>query len=297
MLTINEIKILLEVVNAGSITGASKNLFISQPAVSQHVKTIEEKLGVKLFERANNALYLTDSGFSIYKELEALSRRFDDTMDRLLVLRETGSSSLKVCASKTIGNYLLPALIHEYVKNRKTAKIYMDIGNTSDVIEKVLNGEVSIGFVEAPMYHATLETEGFYIDRMKIICSPENQICKGKTTIEEILGEPFIMREKGSGTRKIIEKAFARKGLTPDVKMIISSNEAIKKLVMRNAGISILSELVFRTEEMKGLVRSFEIDGLEFQRSFFMVKNKDKIPSEIENDFKEFVRTRASVRV
>ncbi len=293
MLTVNEIKIFLEVVKAGSITGASKNLFISQPAVSQHIKTIEEKLNIRLFERANTKLYLTNEGFKVYKELEKLYRIFEETVERVSLGDIPSGKLISIGASKTIGNYFLPFLIAKYKELERGSYFSLKIQNTSEIVERVLNEDFLIGFVEAPVYHKSLNIEVICEDRLKVVCSPNSKIAKkSELTIEELKILPFISREKGSGTRRIIENTLSKYGCNSlNVVVTASSNEAIKELVAAGLGISILSSFVVSADEKYGRIVSKDIDGVDIKRNFFMICKKEKSISRFENKFKEFVKS------
>ncbi len=293
MININEIKVFLEVVKAGSITGASKNLFISQPAVSQHIKAIEEKLNTKLFERVNTKLYLTNDGFEIYKELETLYRIFEETIEKIGAENIPANKLISIGASKTIGNYLLPSLIKRYKETENDVYFSVRIQNTSEIVEKVLREEILIGFAEAPVYHKSLNIGTICKDELKVVCSPNSKISKrSKVTIEELKVLPFISREKGSGTRGIIESVLSKYKCVPlNVVVTASSNEAIKEFVAKGLGVSILSKFAVSADEKCGRIVSKIIDGVEIERDFFMIWKKEKTLSNLENSFKEFVKS------
>ncbi len=293
MLNINEIRIFIEVVKAGSITGASKNLFISQPAVSQHIKAIEKKLSTKLFERVNTKLYLTNDGFKIYKELETLYRIFEGTIEKISTESISANKLINIGASKTIGNYLLPSLIKSYKETESDVYFSVRIQNTSEIVEGVLKEESSIGFVEAPVYHKLLNIETMCEDELKVVCSPNSEISKrSKITIEELKVLPFISREKGSSTRKIIENVFSKCGCIPiNVVATVSSNEAIKEFVASGLGISILSKFAISADEKCGRIVSKSIDGVEIKRNFFMIWKNGRTLSSLENGFREFIKS------
>ncbi len=290
MININEIKVFLEVVNTGSITGASKNLFISQSAISQHIKNMEEKLNVKLFERVQggNILKLTEEGFLIYKELESLSRVFDETIDRITNLQKHIGTTLKIGASKTIGDYLLPKIMVDFLQEHKV-NFSVDIENTSDIVEEILDEEISVGFVEIPFFHKSLESEKFYMDEMNPIASPRFPL-PSKIDIEDISSLPLILREKGSGTRKLIEYKFESLGISPNVIITLSSNEAIKYMIKSGIGIGFLSKLIYEEDEKNGSIIVLNIKGLKIERNFFMIRKKERIMSNLEGEFLDFVR-------
>lgn len=293
MLNINEIRVFLEVVKAGSITGASKNLFISQPAVSQHIKAIEEKLSIKLFERVNAKLYLTNNGFKVYKELEALYQTFEETIEKISTKDIPSNKLIGIGASKTIGNYFLPSLIKKYKERENNIYFSVKIQNTSEIAERILKEENLIGFVEAPVYHKSLNIEAICEDELKVICSPDSEISKrSKVTVEELKTLPFISREKGSSTRRIIENVLSKCGGIPlNVVTTVSSNEAIKEFVASGLGISILSKFAVSADEKCERIVSKNINGVEIKRNFFMIWKKGKTLSKSENDFKEFVKS------
>ncbi len=291
-LTIDEIKVFLEVVNAGSITGASKNLFISQPGISQHIKNIEEKLNFKLFDRSKSeGLLLTEKGFKVYQTLIPLINTFDETMEALFIMGDSNELQLKIGASKIIGEYMMPEVISDFFKEKAYSNFCVEIQNTSETIEKILDERVAFGLIETPFCHSSLSTETFYADEMKFICSSKNELAsKKEISLEELKDVPFIFREIGSGTRKMIEEEFAKHDFTPKIHLSFSSNEAIKRSVVNGLGFSILSEIAVQNEEKLGILSSVKITGLNLKREFYISKKKGKLLSERENELLEFLK-------
>lgn len=289
-LTIDEIKVFLEVVNAGSITGASKNLFISQPGISQHVKNIEEKLNFKLFDRSKiEGLVLTEKGFKVYQTLISFIDIFDETMETLSNMNDSNESPLKIGASKVIGEYIMPEIISDFFKEKGRSNFCVEIQNTQQTIEKVLDERVSFGLIETPFYHSLVSTEKFCNDEMKLVCSTKNKISfKKEISLEELKDEPFIFREIGSGTRKMIEDEFAKHDFTPKIHLSFSSTEAIKRAVANDLGVSILSELAIRNEEQAKTITSLRIKNLDLKREFYICRKKGKLFSDQENEMIEF---------
>ncbi|MGC9219490.1 MAG: LysR family transcriptional regulator, partial [Athalassotoga sp.] len=291
-LTIDEIKVFLEVVNAGSITGASKNLFISQPSISQHIKNIEEKLNFKLFDRSKSeGLILTEKGFKVYQALIPLINTFDETMETLFVMGDSNELQLKIGASKIIGEYMMPEVISDFFKEKAHSNFCVEIQNTSETIEKILDERVAFGLIETPFCHSSLFTETFCVDEMKLICSSKNELAsKREISLEELKDVPFIFREIGSGTRKMIEEEFAKYDFTPKIHLSFSSNEAIKRAVANDLGVSILSEFATRNEEKAKTIVSLKIKNLNFKREFYISRKKGKFFSEQENEIIEFLK-------
>jgi len=291
-LTIDEIKIFLEVVNAGSITGASKNLFISQPAISQYIKNMEEKLDFKLFERSKSeGLTLTERGFKVYKTFIPLVKIFDETMYSLSNIDDLSQEPIKIGSSKIIGDYLLPKIIAEFVKTKGHSNFCVEIQNTSETIEKILDERIAFGLIETPFYHNLIDTEIFCTDEMKLICHPESEIARKKhVSIEEMKDIPFIFREIGSGTRKVIEEEFSKYDFSPKIHLSFSSNEAIKRAIMNGLGFSILSEIAVENEEKLGMLSLVKITGMNFKREFYLSKKKGKLLSDRENELLEFLK-------
>ncbi len=291
-LTIDEIKIFMEVVNAGSVTGASRNLFVSQPTISQHIKNIEEKLNFRLFERSKSeGLILTEKGFKVYQKLTKLSKTFDETMEELFAMDESIESPLKIGTTKIIGDYLISEIIADFFKEKGYSNLCVEVQNSNETIEKILNESISFGLIETPFCHSSIDTQEFANDELKLICHPSSELSSKKSILlDELKDIPLIFREVGSGTRNLIEGEFAKRNFTPRIHLSFSSNEAIKMAVIDNLGFAILSDIAVKKEEKIGLLSAVRIENVNFKRSFYISKKHGRLLSDRENELVEFVK-------
>ncbi len=295
-LTIDEISIFLEVVNAGSITGASKNLFMSQPTISQHIKNMEEKLSFKLFERSKSkGLTLTEKGLKAYKSLKKFSKTLDETMEELTFINESVESPLRIGATKVIGDYLFPEIIVDFFKVNGYTNLCIEIQNTEETIKKVLDEDVSFGLIETPFCHKTIDTQKFFADELKLICHPSSEFAsRDSVSLDDLKDVPLIFREIGSGTRKLIEEEFSKNDFSPKIHLSFSSNEAIKIAVMNNLGFAIFSEIAVKREKKMGLLCVVKIEDVNFKRNFYISKKHGKYLSDEENKLIEFLKNLAN---
>lgn len=258
-----------------NMSKSAQNLFITQSAVSQTIKDIENKFALKLFIRQNKKLHLTQEG----KELYICTKKIINLLENAQLCLENFNTLKKgrVCigASTTIGNYLLPELVKTFKEQYPDIDINIFIGNTHEVIDKLRLSDIDVGLIEGlPQTNdTTVKTTKFMEDELIFVCSPQHHFAKKKTVdLKELKGENFIIREKGSGTRQIIETEFEKHGVSLNTPYKFNNSEAIKNAVSCNLGISALSKLIVRKELSTNMLKKINIKGLTIYRWFYLLK-------------------------
>jgi DNA-binding transcriptional LysR family regulator len=256
-ITLRQIEIFEEVATHQHVTRASERLLISQSAVSMAIAELEHALGGPLFERRGKRLLLNDRGRLLFpeaKEVLARVRAMERTLNE--ATREP-TGELRIGASTTIGNYALPRLMGEFARLYQKAKTYLIVGNTQQIETAVDNGELDLGLVEGPYHLPSLVSTFWREDELVVIAGPEHRWSQDRTASAEWLGRaPWIMREKGSGTREVFESAMAKEGIGISVALELGHTEAIKKAVEAGLGVGCLSRMAVQRELDNGwLVR------------------------------------------
>jgi DNA-binding transcriptional LysR family regulator len=254
---------------------SAKELLVTQSAISQTIKDLETKFSVRLFLRKNRRLYLTEEG----KEFYYYTKKIFDILEEAKLCLENFNTLKKgrvsIGASMTIGNYLLPEFIVKFKQSYPDIDLSLFIGNSAEVIEKLRTSEVDIALIEGLPYtnDKSIKITRFAKDKLSFICSPQHSFASmQKVTLKDLLKEQFIMRERGSGTRQIIEAEFAKVGAHVKVAYEFNNPEAIKNAVSCNLGISALSDLIIKNELQMGMLKEIPVSTIKIYRWFYLMK-------------------------
>lgn len=272
------LKTFITVAKIMSFTKAGEILNLTQPAVSQHVKYLEEYYGVSLIKKQGKEISLTEEGkilFKYSKKIEILYRNLETDIKNKNGIRK----NYNVGASMTIGGYVLPYILARYKKAYSYVDIQLQVNNTEEIIDKLLNRKLDLALIEGNFDKNKFNYRKFKEDEMVLAVSPEHPFAKkNKVSIERILNGELILREKGSGTReifeeKLIELGYELSNLKPY--MELGSISAIKSLVEENLGYTIISRETIKREIKSGLIKTVPIDGLIINREFNFIYLKD----------------------
>lgn len=286
-----KLKIFYSVSETLNMTKSSKEVYMSQSAVSQTIKDLEEELGVTLFERIYKKLYLTEDGI-LFKEY---TRRILNMWDNMLnqIQSKKDEKLIKIGGSTISGIYLLPYICKKFSTVNPNINFDIQIDNTSTIIRKVLENHIDIGVIDStiPKNSEIISIE-IQKDYLKIITpNIKKFLDKKEFLINDFTEENMIFREEGSGTREIIDKYFAKFNIATNSKMVISNNEAIKKMVEIGLGISIVSSLVIENEILEEKLLAFDIPDLEVNHTFRIIFHKDKYISLILQKFIDLLKS------
>ncbi|MGA2193540.1 MAG: selenium metabolism-associated LysR family transcriptional regulator [Nitrospirota bacterium] len=290
----HKLRVFCTVAETKSFSRTSELIHLTQPAVSLQVQALEELYETKLFDRSGGSVNLTPAGEILYKYakdilgLYAFARRDISAMIGLV------KGNLSIGASTTVGNYLLPSVIVKFRRNHPRIWTNLIVGNTRLVTEKLLAGEIDLGIVEGDVTKHNLVAEKLLPDELVVIMNPEHEWARRKNiSVSELIKEPLIMREKGSGTRQMIEKRLEENQISPDgltVSLYLGSTEAIKTAVQEGLGISIISAWAARKEIKAGTLVANTFKDARFTRHFSIIQRKKGFTSHTLGEFLEFVK-------
>ena len=248
-ITLRQLEIFEKVAGGRHVTKAGEQLFITQSAVSMAIAELEKFADAPLFERRGRRLLLNDRGRLILSQAQEVLRQVD-TIEQLLT-ESVGQpiGVLKVGASTTVGNYLLPAIVGEFTRHYPRAQSLLQVRNTSQIEHAVESGELDLGIIEGPSHASSLQATHWRGDELVVIVGKghpwEMQKKASKAMLEQA---QWIMREKGSGTREVFESALKKKGINCTISMELGHTEAIKKAVEAGLGVSCLSRMAVARE-------------------------------------------------
>jgi len=294
-MNLNHLAIFEAVAEAGSVGGGATRLHISQPAVSKQLREFEHTLGVTLFDRLPKGVRLTATG----EQLLGFARRISATeqaAERTLAeIRDLHAGKLVIGASTTIGNYLLPAILAEYRRTWPGVEISLEIANTEVIQHKLLDNTLDLGLTEGFVESDELEAEVFATDLLVVIAAPDHPLAtKRNLTTRQLCNTPCVLREPGSGTRSVIERMLAQRGLSHAPAMSLGSTEAIKRAVAAGAGISLVSRLAIGNELADGSLIRLEVKDLQVERPLHKVSLRNKHPSRAVDAFVNLLETKAN---
>ena len=262
-----------------SFRKAAEALHLSQPAVSQHVRALEEESGVQLFDRARGAghgsqISLTEAGRVLLKYASAAAETMVEARRALSALNDETVGELRLGASTTVAQYLLPRILGAFLKQYPQVKLSLVSGNTEKIVEAVAEKKISLGIIEGPAMRREVKTERMAQDEMVLIVSPDHAwVTRKGAAIErkELAKVPLLLRERGSGSRRVVERALKKLGLplrSLQVAMELDSTEAIISGVEAELGVGFVSLWALGKALRLGTVKVVAVKGLEIRRDF-----------------------------
>jgi len=253
-----------------NFTQASRSLRISQPAVTQHIKLLEEYYGQPLFVRGAGAISLTPAGHALLEHTIKIEVMHAGLEKRLLAGLAVVGGPLKLAASTTIAQYLLPRWLGRFQQSYPQVELSLRMGNTEEVTGALLAKRVDLGLIEGPSNRRELKAVSFYEDEIVPVAAPNHPLAVSrKISVEQLQQAPCVLREQGSGTRRVVESALKRANIDPkklNVVMISDSSETIKGLLETGMGVGFLSRLALRHELERKTLQVLSVPGLKITR-------------------------------
>lgn len=294
---LRQLEIFVKVAELGSFSRAAEALFLTQPTVSEHIRTLEDELGVRLLDRLGRGAAVTKGGallLSHAQRMLALAREARQAMESF---QGRMSGELLVGASTIPGEYILPALIGRFKEKFPDIAITLLIGDSQGAIEWVAEGRAEIGVVGARPPHRGVEFRELMPDDIVLIVSAAHPWQGRKqVTLLELRGEPLLLRERGSGTRAALESALREAGAdVADFRVVgeMGSTQAIKQAVKAGVGVSLLSRRAVEEECRAGSVWCLRVKDLKIARAFYLATHRERSRSPLAEAFRAFVEAEA----
>lgn len=273
MAMMDELNTFCAVVRSGSMSRAAHDLHLSQPAVSQRLRSLETDYGMQLLRRTNRGVELTPAGEVLSRYARRLMGLQQSLQDEMEALRSEEPRHVVIGATTAAGGYALPCTVYMFQQKHPTARIQLVIGNRSETIQRLNDGVLDLALVEGPEATAAEEPEGW----QSMVVSEEDLVLITPTagplaqqevyTLEELLKTPLILRESGSGTRQVVEKEFLEHGVHNvdlNAPFELNNPEAVKTSVAAGHGVSLVSKWCVRVEARIGSVRIVPLEGVRF---------------------------------
>jgi DNA-binding transcriptional LysR family regulator len=264
-----------------SFRKAAEVLHLSQPAVSQQIRALEEECGARLFDRAGGAghgtqIALTEAGRLLLRYATKAAETMAEAQRALAALNDEVVGELRLGASTTVAQYVLPRILGAFLKQYPHVHFSLVSGNTERIVEAVAEERVALGIIEGPAMRRDVKTERMVRDEMVLIVSPNHGWAKaGSIEPEELAKVPLLLRERGSGSRRVVERALKQVGLplrSLKVVMELDSTEAIISGVEAELGVGFVSRWAVGKVLRLGTVRIVAVQGMEILRDFSFVR-------------------------
>lgn len=277
------LKVFYTVASRLSFTKAASELFITQPAISKHIQELEEQYKIKLFDRNGSKISLTSAGnillmhtkniFEIYREID-----FDMSS---LINERTGL--LRVGASTTISQYIIPPLLARFHQKMQDVKVHLLNGNTEQIENALLNKEIEIGIVEGQSKNKSIKYTEFLKDELVLVCRSFHSLTnQDEISQEDLKKMHFLMREQGSGTLEVIEhalKPFDIKFSDLTIEMQLGSTESIKSYLLNSDCVAFISIHAIKKELQSNELAILDVKDLTIERFFYTIILQGKTDS------------------
>jgi DNA-binding transcriptional LysR family regulator len=274
------LKVFLTVAARLSFTKAASELFITQPAVSKHIRELEEEYKIKLFERNGSKIAVTKAGHLLLQHTKRLFEIYRDIDFDMSALIHEQRGLLRVGASTTLSQYIIPPVLARFHQKMKEVKITLINGNTEQIEKSLLEKEIEVGIVEGQLKNKGIKYTPFLKDELVLVCKANHSLSKkNEITKEDLLKMQFLMREQGSGTLEVIEyglKTFNVSLDQLDVQMQLGSTESIKSYLLNSNCVAFISIHAVSKELKNNQLTILDIKNLSIERNFYIVTLQGK---------------------
>ncbi|MCT4589807.1 MAG: LysR substrate-binding domain-containing protein [Carboxylicivirga sp.] len=262
--------VFLSVAENLSFSKAALDLFISQPAVTKHIKELENKYKVDLFERQGNKIHLTEAGKLSYHKLKAIQQEYRELEFELGSLGDKHKGELRIGASSTISQYILPDILAHFHKRYSLIQLHLFNGNSFEMEQKLLNKDIDIALVENSSSQSNIRYQTFLNDEIIAVTGTNSHFKKRNSfELSELAKLPLVLREKGSGTLDFIYNVFGTNHVNIDqlnITIHLGSTEAIKRFVKSYDGVALVSQKAVEKELLQKELVKLNVRNLEMVR-------------------------------
>lgn len=274
------LKVFLTVANRLSFTKAAGELFITQPAVSKHIHELEEEYKIKLFERSGSKIAVTAAGKLLLKHTKKIFEIYRDIDFDMSALIHEQRGLLRVGASTTLSQYIIPPVLARFHQKLKDVKVTLRNGNTEQIEKALLAQEIEVGIVEGQLKNKAIKYTPFLKDELVLVCKANHALLdKKEITKSDLLQMQFLMREQGSGTLEVIEYGLKPFAITLDqlqIEMQLGSTESIKSYLINSNCVAFVSIHAINKELINNELAILDIKNVTINRNFYIITLQGK---------------------
>jgi DNA-binding transcriptional LysR family regulator len=292
---IHHLRIFVSVFRHKSFSKASEELYLTQPTVSDHIKTLEEELSCRLFDRLGRSIVPTREADALYTHAVEIIEKADLLKGIIGQIKKEVSGELVIGASTIPGTYLMPSVIASFRKIHPSTTFQIIVSDSKDIVGKVLRHELLIGIVGAKLTNHQIHYVPFMQDELIAVASP-TLMKDGLITLQDLISIPMVLREEGSGTRREVERILENKGVAlEEIKIagVFGSTDAVKQAVKAGLGISIVSRFSVADELKYKVLKEIKVKDVQMKRNFYIVTHKKRTLPLAYNAFLEYIRHEA----
>jgi DNA-binding transcriptional LysR family regulator len=297
--SLNSLLVFHEVAKHRSFSKAAEGLFISQPAVTKHIKELERRVGMGLIQRRKGGFSLTEAGKIIFRYSHKISSHLMEMENVLGSLQKDHRGLLKIGTTESYSRCLMPRLLSGFQAAHPAFKIALDVGNSDEIERNLVVYKNDLGLIGLTRTSSKLEAIPFLKEPLVLIVSPNHSLAKRKVvSLRELEGYPFIIRAKGSTTRRIVLQAFKDLEIRPSLLMEAGSSEFIKQWVSEGKGVSIIVKRIVEDEEKRGIIKTVPLmEKLHLEVALLYLKEERANPAVktfvnfIENQGKKLIKS------
>lgn len=287
---IRHLRIFKAVCEEESITKAAEKLYVSQPAVSNAIRELENFLGIHLFDRISRNIYLNETGKLFLAKVNKVLDLYDDLDQNVKELGE--QAKIKIGSSITIANFVLPQKIIAFEEIYPNIPLEVTVENAWKIEEKLSNNEVDLGLIEGVIYNEDLIKIPFSSYKMAVISSPEHPLASEEAiSVHQLIQEKLLLREKGSAIRDVFDSALLLHNLKANPEWTSINSQSLIYAVKQNLGLSILPQILVKEELAKGEICEIQVENFELVNTNHIVFHKDKFQTESFKALVEIIQT------
>lgn len=291
---IHRLEVFCKVLELQSFTKAADAVCLTQPTVSEHIRALEETVGEKLVDRLGREVLPTPAGKILYRYARDMILLRDEAIQALEKFKGKLSGHLLMGASTIPGTYILPQLIGSFKASHPSIQITLKIGSSGEIVQGLLDGKLELGLIGARWDDRKIVLEEIFSDELVLAVYPEHPLArKNEVNLEEIAGEPFILRERGSGTRLVMKHALEEHGFAVSRLSVVAemgSTEAVRQGIKARIGISILSSRALAEDIKHKCLVAVPLKGFRFLRSFYLAQRRNRQASPLCTAFLNHIR-------
>jgi len=277
-----------------SFSKAADNLFLTQPTISGHILSLEQSLSLRLFDRTGREVRLTKAGEVFLQYASKMLSTRKELVNALTEFSQGIRGELSLGASTIPGEYLLPRLMGDFKKEHPNFTLSLKIGDTKEVVQFVLEGDVEFGMIGGKLNHHSLHYEKYEEDEIIVVAPSRHPLTKRKNVgLADLLNEPWIIREEGSGTQMAVERALKKRGKSLkqfNTVTEMGSTSSVKEGVKAGLGLAFISKRAVEEELKQGLLAQVHVAGIDpIARQFYIVSHRGRTASPIGIQFLSFL--------
>ena len=287
--TFRQLKVFEAVARHLNFTRAAEELYLTQPAVSMQVKQMESAIGLPLFEQMGKRIYLTEAGEVMRHYSRVIAEDLREAAQAMEELKGIEGGRLQISVASTV-NYFAARLLSDFCRQHPGVRVSLDVTNRESLLRQLEDNRTDIVLMGKPPDALEVVAEPFMDNPLVVIAPADHSLAKRRRIpLSQLRGEPFLMREQGSGTRIAMERFFNEKGIAPSTSIEMTSNEAIKQSVQAGLGLGIVSLHTVEVELEIGRLITLNVDSFPIMRRWYLVHRKGKRLSAAAEAFKVFV--------